>query len=260
MADKLGMSLDDIVSSNAPKKGAGKGAKGGGKGGAMKKMGAGRGARAAAAPYQKPVRPGKGGGLSLEDMAQANAGPAAPAFALTTGTMLRVGNLDSNVSSEDVEELFGEVGALKSATVATKADGSSKGFAHVTFKRKADAEAALERYNNVPLDGKPLKITLQSNVTSMGKGKGKGGGADAVQVVASRGGGRTITVEGGGKGKGGRGRRGMFDDDDEEEEETGEASAFENVIATLTGDGSYKFGDLTKSSASSSSSSSPSSS
>ena len=103
MSDKLGMSLEDLI----PKKGAGKGGKGG-KGGAMKKMGAGRGARAAAAPYQKPMKPGKGkgaAGLSLSEITQAKqpvqvaaAAPAAPAFVLTTGTTLRVGNLERNVS------------------------------------------------------------------------------------------------------------------------------------------------------------------
>ncbi len=132
--------------------------------------------------------------------------------------------------SEDIEELFGEVGALKSASVATRPDGSSKGFALVTFKRKADAETALAKYNGVPLDGRALKITLQSNVTPVGAaGKGKGASAEAVQITAGRGGGRIVTVEGGGrgKGKGGRGRgRGAFeveeaDEADEEEAPTG---------------------------------------
>ena len=48
-------------------------------------------------------------------------------------------------------ELFAELGPLKSATLATKPDGSSKGFALVTYKRKADAETAIEKYNGVPL-------------------------------------------------------------------------------------------------------------
>lgn len=122
--------------------------------------------------------------------------------------------------SEDIEELFGEIGALKSVSLLTKEDGSSRGMALVVFKRKADAEAALEKYNGVPLDGRPLKISLQSNLTPVSATTprgGKGAGADAVQIISGRGGGRVVTVEGGGKGGGkgkgvGRGRgRGGFD-------------------------------------------------
>ena len=112
-------------------------------------------------------------------------------------------------------ELFAEIGPLKTCSLASKPDGSSKGFAHVTYKRKADAETALERYNNVPLDGKPLRITMQQNVAPAGAG------AANVQVVAGgRGGGRVVSIvgRGRGKGKGGRGAFGaaMADDDEEE--------------------------------------------
>ena len=135
---------------------------------------------------------GKGGGL-----------------ALTTGTKLKVSNLDGNVSSEDIEELFGELGPLKSAVVGTS-NGVSKGFAIVVYKRKADAEKALEQYNGVPLDGKPLKIVLL------------GGAGASVQVQSGGKGGRVVTLDGArggrsagladmgkGRGKGaGRGGRG----------------------------------------------------
>ena len=169
--DKLDMSLDDMVKSSAQSKGKGKGGNGGkavagGRGGA-------RAARQSAAPYQKPVSKGKGkggGGKGLADMMHQSAPIAEtrpqPAFVLTTGTTLRIGNLDWNVSEEDIYELFAEIGELKSASLATRPDGKSKGFAHVTYKRKIDAETALEKYNNVPLDGKPLKITLQTKVQS----------------------------------------------------------------------------------------------
>ena len=231
MDDKLSLSLDEISAQSAPAKGKG------GRGGAMRKQGGGRGARSAAAPYQRSARGGKGGGggggggMSLSEMTQSKnvppaAGAAAPAFVLTTGTTLRVGNLDLQVTTEDISELFGELGALKSAAVQTKPDGKSKGFALVTYRRKADAETALDKYNGVPLDGKPLKITLQSNLTPGGAagGGGGGGGAAAIQIVAGGRGDRVITMPGagrGGGGKGGRGRGGKgaaaFGDDDDDD-------------------------------------------
>ena len=89
MSDKLAQSLEDIIASN-PGKGKGKG----GRGGAIKKAGAGRGARAAAAPYQKPVKASKGvAALSLAELTQMKQPSAmkaeAPAFVLTTGTTIR---------------------------------------------------------------------------------------------------------------------------------------------------------------------------
>ena len=105
--DKLGMSLDDMIKSG-PATGKGKG-RGGGGGGAIKGRGSGKAARAAAAPYQKPTKGGKGKGGKgggIADMLAAATSPAAatkPGFVLTTGTTLRVGNLDFGVSAEDVE-------------------------------------------------------------------------------------------------------------------------------------------------------------
>ena len=231
MADKLSLSLDELAAQSAPVKGKG------GRGGAMRKQGGGRGARNAAAPYQRSARGAKGGGgggggggMSLSEITQSKnatqaSAVAAPAFVLTTGTTLRVGNLDLQVTTEDISELFGELGALKSAVVQTKPDGKSKGFALVTYRRKADAESALDKYNGVPLDGKPLKITLQSNLTP-GGAAGGGGGAAAIQIVTGgRGEQRVVTMPGagrgaaGGRGRGGRGGKGAaaFGDDDDED-------------------------------------------
>ena len=218
MADKLSLSLDELAAQSAPVKGKG------GRGGAMRKQGGGRGARNAAAPYQRSARGAKGGGgggggggMSLSEITQSKnatqaSAVAAPAFVLTTGTTLRVGNLDLQVTTEDISELFGELGALKSAVVQTKPDGKSKGFALVTYRRKADAESALDKYNGVPLDGKPLKITLQSNLTPGGAAGGRG----EQRVVTMPGAGRGAA---GGRGRGGRGGKGAaaFGDDDDED-------------------------------------------
>ena len=67
------------------------------------------------------------------------------------------------------------------------------GFAMVTYLKKADAQKAIETYNGVPLDGKPLKITLSG---------GGAGGADSVRVVAGGGERKVVVRGGGGKGAG----------------------------------------------------------
>ncbi|KAL8141390.1 hypothetical protein V2J09_007411 [Rumex salicifolius] len=57
--------------------------------------------------------------------------------AIETGTKLYVSNLEYGVSNEDI-----------------------KGTAEIVFARRVDAVAAVKRYNDVQLDGKPMKIEL----------------------------------------------------------------------------------------------------
>ncbi|KAM3385682.1 hypothetical protein ACQJBY_009446 [Aegilops geniculata] len=91
--------------------------------------------------------------------------PVAGPQALETGTKLHISNLDSSVTVEDVQELFSEIGELKRYSVNYDKDGKSQGSAEVVFARKVDALDAIERYNGVLLDGKPMKIELIGNKT-----------------------------------------------------------------------------------------------
>ena len=97
--DKLNMSLDDMISAAPAKggrgKGKGRGGRGGestGRGGAVRTGGGGKAARAAAAPYQR------GSKQTLSSMIA----PKQQVVGLTTGTKLRVGNLDFKVTPEDI--------------------------------------------------------------------------------------------------------------------------------------------------------------
>ena len=187
--DKLGMSLEDMIKAAPPKAGKGKGGGrgSGGSGGKISGGGRGKAARAQAAPYEKPKTLSA---LVAEKTAAASGkGKGAGKGGLTTGTKLRVANLDFNVTADDLTELFASIGDIKTVVM------EKKGVASVTYKRKADAETAISQYDGVPLDGRPLKISIV----------GGGLGAGAVAVVESS--------KGKGKGKGKGGGRGGGDDD-----------------------------------------------
>uniref|UniRef100_A0A0E0MBE5 RRM domain-containing protein n=1 Tax=Oryza punctata TaxID=4537 RepID=A0A0E0MBE5_ORYPU len=107
-----------------------------------------------------------------------------------TGTKLYISNLDYAVSNEDIKELFSEVGDVKRYSINYDRSGRSKGTAEVVFSRKSDALAAVKRYNNVQLDGKPMKLELiginiepPPPATFGVEEDGLGAGADLVGVV-----------------------------------------------------------------------------
>ena len=64
-------------------------------------------------------------------------------------------NLADSVNEQDVGDLFSDVGPLKSHKLM-----EGTGEAVVVFKDRAHAQEAVERYNTVPLDNRPMKIEL----------------------------------------------------------------------------------------------------
>ncbi|KAL8127544.1 THO complex subunit 4D [Apium graveolens] len=80
--------------------------------------------------------------------------------AIDSEAKLFVSNLDSGVSNQDIRELFSEIGELKRYAIHYDKNGRPSGSAEVVFTRRSDAFQALKKYNNVQLDGKPMKIEI----------------------------------------------------------------------------------------------------
>lgn len=111
------MSLDDMIKKTGGGKGKGRGGRGrgagAGRGGAIKRGGVARSARQSAAPYKKPGK----AGATLSSMTMATKAVTKNAAlkqsgGLTTGAKIKVANLDVGVTSADISELFGEIGAV----------------------------------------------------------------------------------------------------------------------------------------------------
>ncbi|CAL5422549.1 unnamed protein product [Camellia sinensis] len=169
----LDKSLDDLIKMNK-KSGAAAGAGGGGsnaRGGRARNSGPGPSRRLPnrtsnrSTPYsfgkvQAPETNWQHDLFADHAAAVAYSAQVGRVSAIETGTKLLISNLDYGVSIEDIKELFSEVGDLKRYSIHYDRSGRSKGTAEVVFSRRKDAEAAVKRYNNVQLDGKPMKVEI----------------------------------------------------------------------------------------------------
>lgn len=79
---------------------------------------------------------------------------------ISTGLKVHVDNLDWGVTEKDMKELFGEFGGLKSVQMHFDSKGKSQGVCDIHFKNRADGLRAVKKYNNVPLDGRRMKIDV----------------------------------------------------------------------------------------------------
>lgn len=249
MTSSLDMSLEDLIKINK-QTGRGRGRGGGGGGGGGGSGGRARGGEAngktsgpvrsrglsrianRAAPYALP-KPVQKAPESVwhhdmfDNQMTTDAVTSNRLLKIETGTKVAVSNLDYGVSNDDIKELFSEVGDLKRHTVHYDRSGRSKGTGEVVFARKADAETAVKRYNNVQLDGKPLKLEIVgTNLTvpapniqprnwAVGnsirpsvRGRGRGGAGPGPGPGAGAGAGSFRGSRGRGRGRGRQSQRG----------------------------------------------------
>lgn len=75
------------------------------------------------------------------------------------GRKLYVGNLSYNVKSADLEQMFSQIGAVRSAEVIQDRDtGRSKGFGFVEMENDSDAQNAIRELHEKQHDGRPLTV------------------------------------------------------------------------------------------------------
>ncbi len=123
------------------------------------------------------------------------------------GNKLYVGNLPYSVRDGDLEQAFGQFGAVTSAKVMMERDtGRSKGFGFVEMGSDAEAQAAINGMNGQPLGGRSIVVNEARPMEprpprSGGFGGGGGGGYGGGR---SGGGGYGGGREGGGGYGGGR--------------------------------------------------------
>ena len=86
---------------------------------------------------------------------------------------LYVGNLPYELSSEELNEIFSEIGPVESAEVIyDRESGRSRGFGFVVMSEDEDAKDAIEEINGKDVKGREL-------VVNEARPRGEGGGRNA---------------------------------------------------------------------------------
>lgn|SRR5690349_19457938 len=103
---------------------------------------------------------------------------------------LYVGNLPYSANEDDLQGLFGEVGAVESVNVMRDREtGRARGFAFVEMATEADAQNAIEKLHDRPYGGRNLTVNEARPQPARGFGGGGNGGGGGNRS-GSRGGGR----------------------------------------------------------------------
>lgn len=93
---------------------------------------------------------------------------------------LYVGNLSYNISEGDLHRLFAQAGEVKEATlIMDRATRQSKGFGFVEMGTTAEAQKAIEMFNDYELDGRKLVVNIarpREERGSSGGNRPRGGG------------------------------------------------------------------------------------
>eukprot|EP00743_Colponemidia_sp_Colp-15_P001701 GILK01001858.1.p1 GENE.GILK01001858.1~~GILK01001858.1.p1 ORF type:complete len:217 (-),score=21.05 GILK01001858.1:125-700(-) len=188
--DKIGMSLDEIVAQNKKARGgAGRVERGRGRGRGAGARGAKRGGRLgprldSTKPQQKTTRitTTRGRGRGGRGGSTRGAPVAGRGVARTTrggirgglrvsirsqpngvaGTQVYIGNIPKTVTWQQLKETFATVGKVLHADVALTEQGVSRGYGLVKFETAADAQKAINTFNNADFNGQKVVVKLDN--------------------------------------------------------------------------------------------------
>ncbi len=89
---------------------------------------------------------------------------------------LYVGNLPFKTNTQDLEQLFGQVGTVESTNIIEDREtGRSRGFGFVEMSSKEEGERAIEEFNGKEWEGRELKVNEAKPQENRGGGGGRGG-------------------------------------------------------------------------------------
>lgn len=128
------------------------------------------------------------------------------------GRRLYVGGLPYSTNETELQQMFGEVGQVASASIISdRITGQSKGFGFVEMSTDDEARTAIERLNGAEIGGRRITVNeakppeRRPGGGGGGGGYGGGGGGGRGGYGGGGGGGRGGYGGGGGGGRGGYG-------------------------------------------------------
>lgn len=87
-----------------------------------------------------------------------------------------VGNLPFSASDADLSEIFSQVGQVTSARIVIdRMSGRSKGFGFIEMPNDAEADAAIQKFNQAEFDGRTITVS-EARPQEPREGGGPGGG------------------------------------------------------------------------------------
>jgi RNA recognition motif-containing protein len=96
------------------------------------------------------------------------------------GKKLYVGNLPYSATDSSLSETFTQCGTVTSSKIITDRDtGRSKGFGFVEMSTEAEAQNAINKFNGMDWDGRPMTVNEAKPMApreNRGGGGGYGGG------------------------------------------------------------------------------------
>ncbi len=93
------------------------------------------------------------------------------------GKKLYIGNLAYTVDSNQLTDLFAQVGTVDTANVITDREtGRSKGFAFIEMSAPAEAQAAIDKFNGTDLGGRAINVSEAKPQAPRSEGGGSRGG------------------------------------------------------------------------------------